>query len=220
MRLYQPDSYSSESGTRDVPLLLSERSRALVLAALENLDPRFRWETMSDAEWDEIEGILGEVYTEIMEDVMPDFTPVGIVSWLPSPNIPDKWLKVAGQTLLESDYPELYVALPDYQFVQVGTGLDIIILPDLGERFLYGTEIDSEIGDTGGATTHTLTIAEMPAHVHDLIKSNTSGTANQRSFTANPVSTGTGQTQSAGGDGAHNNMPPFIRGYWIIKAIP
>lgn len=71
----------------------------------------------------------------------------------------------------------------------------------------------STAGATGGAETHTLTTSEMPAHTHgvNLYGTGTGGT--------NP-STGPGglavigyPTTSTGGDGAHNNLQPYIVAY-------
>lgn len=159
--------------------------------------------------------------------------PIGLIAWYPSPQVPSKWLRCEGQTLLQSDYPELYAALPDFQFVQVGTGLDIIILPDLAARFLYGADIDTDIGVVGGEVNHQLTIAEMPQHAHTTpnhintipIGDNTGtasrvargGTTNATNINTN--SSGGGSTDAKGDNGSHNNMPPYIRGYWIIHAL-
>lgn len=63
---------------------------------------------------------------------------------------------------------------------------------------------------TGGESNHKLTIAEMPAHTHN---SNDAAQKNESSgATANAVwkNTTTTATSSTGGDGAHNNLPPYI----------
>lgn len=63
------------------------------------------------------------------------------------------------------------------------------------------------LGGTGGAQTHTLVIAEMPAHTHSI-----GSVVNNAAGGAQPVVTGlTGAASgSTGGDGAHSNTQPWI----------
>lgn len=78
------------------------------------------------------------------------------------------------------------------------------------------TEFDT-VEETGGTKTHTLTTAEMPAHVHG-------GTYTSIETGVTPGATaqaiiGTGaNTGSAGSGGAHNNLQPYITVY-IWKRI-
>jgi hypothetical protein len=75
------------------------------------------------------------------------------------------------------------------------------------------TEFDA-VEETGGAKTHTLTAAEMPAHVHDeyLNSATTGGLIGQgaRDTSTNTASLLDYDTGSAGGGGAHNNLQPYI----------
>jgi hypothetical protein len=62
---------------------------------------------------------------------------------------------------------------------------------------------------TGGAETHTLSTAEMPAHTHSgtsqLSSQRNDALANQGRFDSAGTATG-----STGGGGAHNNLQPYI----------
>lgn len=71
------------------------------------------------------------------------------------------------------------------------------------------------VKETGGAKTHTLTTAEMPAHTH-VITSQTATTGSATSYehgvldTSSADAEATEVTGSTGGGGAHNNLQPYL----------
>ena len=91
--------------------------------------------------------------------------------------------------------------------------------------FLFASDSNHDVGDTGGEETHTLTINEMPGHSHEYVKfcyrthvcfDATMGNYNCY-YPCNAISTNdpyrflyTYSTTSVGGGGSHNNMPPFL----------
>ena len=91
------------------------------------------------------------------------------------------------------------------------------------------------LGKTGGEESNTLTTAQMPAHSHPLNNRIYADMATKSGNTQNFISpgqsgtrwistslndgTGVPNTDSVGGGGAHNNMPPYVVLNFIIKAL-
>ena len=123
-----------------------------------------------------------------------------------------------------------------------GDGSSTFNIPDLRGRVIAGQDdmggvsanrltglsggVDGDIlGGSGGAETHTLSIAQMPAHTHGL--STATGNNNQTGVAGNApkgtdlgsptVGTYSGGAISTGGGGAHNNVQPTIILNYIIK---
>lgn len=121
--------------------------------------------------------------------------------------LPSFWLPLEGDTYDRDDYPELWLQL-DAQYKNSTT----FTLPDLSDLFvvLAGTGTYS-LGDTGGVNAHTLITSEMPSHTHtylppvvdiDLEAPGVPDIAAAR--LGAPTTTG-----ATGGDGAHENRPPY-----------
>lgn len=114
--------------------------------------------------------------------------------------------------------------------------------PDLRGKFVLGVGNSYSVGATGGEETHTLTTSEMPAHNHS--GSTNSAGAHTHTWsrgnnqlesygdyvrTVNSAKNGTVTVPSsgshshsislnaAGGDAAHNNMPPYYALCYIMK---
>lgn len=87
----------------------------------------------------------------------------------------------------------------------------------IGGRFLLGADSTYAAGSTGGESVHRLTASEMPRHSHTLDGHNVSA-GNTTAYMAVQAQakvgySGNAQTLHTGGDGPHNNMPPYLAVY-------
>ena len=101
---------------------------------------------------------------------------------------------------------------------------------------LDATDVDFDLAEeTGGAKTHTLTSAEMPAHTHTQdahshgLSRYPTTTGASSGFTADtsmsgtltavtqPADAATATNQNTGGGGAHNNVQPYIVVYMFKR---
>lgn len=147
--------------------------------------------------------------------------PTGCIMGWPSASPPAGWLLCNGQST--TGFPSLAAI--------VGA-----TVPDYTGRFLVGAGVTTPsntnraLNATGGADQVSLTVAQLASHDHG-IAHNHSFLVRSTSGTTGAVSMGAGVAQadqnvsaasnttsgSRGGDGAHENMPPFAALNWIIK---
>jgi microcystin-dependent protein len=141
-----------------------------------------------------------------------------LVAW-PTNTAPTGWLLCDGSAVSRTTYADLFTIVSTTY--GSGDGSTTFNVPNLKGRIPVGrdaaqAEFDT-LAETGGAKTHTLLISEMPAHAHKSLGA--PGTAGNNP-TLNGVNSGTTSAaagESIGGDGAHNNLQPYIVLNWIIK---
>ena len=84
----------------------------------------------------------------------------------------------------------------------------------IGGRFLLGADSTYAAGSTGGEASHKLTVDEMPRHNHTLDNYNTAAGNTTAYMTVQAQAkvgyNGNVQTLNTGGDGLHNNLPPYL----------
>lgn len=109
-----------------------------------------------------------------------------------------------------ADYPLLAANLPPTLL-----NGDFIVLPDLNGVFLRGGGV---VGEVGGESEHTLTLAEIPPHNHGE-HTHLSGQATGELPTPVPDLPIPQPFSDRGGGQPHNNLPPFftVRFYVVAK---
>lgn len=143
----------------------------------------------------------------------------GLIVASASATVPDGFLECDGTQYAAADYPALFAAIG---YTYGGSG-DYFNVPDFRSRAIVGAGQSSgnsnrALGDVGGAEAHTLTSGEMPSHYHTTTASVQlaqlgAGTAVLSSLPVPPYMM---NSNSKGGDGAHNNMQPYGVAKWLI----
>jgi microcystin-dependent protein len=162
--------------------------------------------------------------------------PTGTVAPYAGTAEPTGWLFCRGQEVLRSSYTTLDNLITTtygaYTNGSGGVGTSHFRLPDLRGRVVAGQDdmggtsanrltglsggVDGDVlGAAGGAETHVLTVAEMPAHTHTVPF--VVATDNASSGGTDRAQAGTTTSSSTGGGGAHNNVQPTIILNYIIK---
>ena len=153
----------------------------------------------------------------------PPAIPAGSVQAFAASSAPSGWLLCQGQAVSRTTYADLFGVIGTTY--GSGNGSTSFNLPDYRGRTLVGVDSSQSefatLGQTGGEKAHTLTVAEMPSHRHRITSNGTrnigaAGTAVGKEFLgSNTYEDYT--TDLNGGDGAHNNLQPYIAANYIIR---
>ena len=91
--------------------------------------------------------------------------------------------------------------------------------PDLRDRFVVGAGSSYSVGNTGGASSVTLTTAQMPSHSHSDVyyKANYGGSGLRPAQGGRGYQATTISPSSVGGGQSHENRPPYYALAYIMK---
>lgn len=140
---------------------------------------------------------------------------------------PSGWLLAYGQSLLRTDYPDLFTAIGTTYGSADGTHFNV---PDLRGRVPVGLDnmggSDANVltntynpnrntlGGAIGEEAHQLIVAELPAHHHPYAALTTPGAGDSGGAYDTPYTNNTGDT---GNDVPHQNVQPGRMFNWLIK---
>jgi microcystin-dependent protein len=211
----------------DAPLVclsFNNEWRKVVLAALSFLKDRGAWEGEDNSEIDRMLSNIETLESLIVEceDVPTEIYTVGEIIMLAHDEQPEGFVLCDGTEYAITDYQRLFAVIGD---VFGGNGTTTFAVPRLNRKVPIGWNIegmgaDLLIGDQIGEEEHTLTIAEMPSHTHQLFlgSSETDGSRPARGTTISAVEA---PVVATGGDDPHNNMQPALAlAFYIYVGIP
>ena len=175
----------------------------------------------------------------VARNILGVIDPAGTIKMFGGSTAPDGYLLCDGQAVSRTDYAELFAAIGTTY--GAGDGSTTFNVPDLQGRFPLGAGAGNgltarTVGQKDGEERHTLTVAEMPAHSHvpsasgeyfvtteDSSANNTrvayssSGNRWVDGLTSESHFHHRTSTNSIGGGGSHNNMPPYTVVSYIIS---
>lgn len=202
--------------------------KSAILGAIDQMTDQSNWIEMGDVA---VSFAVEESEKMIESYIFMNFNPfpVGLIIPFASATIPEGYLLCDGTTLDTADYPELFAVI-GYSFGGSGSAF---LVPDLIDRTIIGSSGTFALGDVGGTTDETLDVSQIPSHTHSdsghvhsipLVTSlpAQAGVGFAGDVTVPVVTSNTGisfaNNQNTGGDGAHNNMQPYMALSYVIYA--
>jgi len=198
----------------DQTIVLTPTELALCLFAMQTMVA----EGVDTDDIDDMQALIDYVLAVLMVGGLPVVQlPIGSISLIAKDTlIPSGWVECLGQTISRTVYAALFAAIGTAY--GVGDGVTTFNTPNLQNRIPMGRSAARPYSTQLGSDTHTLTLAETPAHTHTAVVHNNLGTSAAFARGNAASAGGTGTTASQGGGGSHNNIQPSLVLCYMIYA--
>lgn len=166
----------------------------------------------------------GSISDTAITEITTSIAPVGSFMFAATTNVGSGWLFCNGGAVSRTTYASLFAAIGTRY--GIGDGTTTFNLPDGRGRSLMGsgqgTGLTNRDIDAAyyGTETVTLSVAEMPAHTHDIQSFSSGATGGDGADVLNEPDPGTEHTHttgSTGGGAAHANVHPVLIAHLFIK---
>lgn len=163
--------------------------------------------------------IIRAIMSYLPDGYSNDAIPVGTIMTYGGGTPPSGWLLCDGSAVSRTTY--------DFLFGVIGTaygtgdGSTTFNLPNFSGRVPVGVSGEYALASSGGESSHTLTVAEIPSHSHmQYVGANTGTWGVRKDYVADASCAAyqQGLTSAVGGGSSHNNMQPYLVVNYIIKA--
>jgi len=223
-----PDTIPSDTVCRALKIPNDPAIIAAVTGAIEELTFVWNWEKYGAVTPQQIADGLIDMFDQFCFAQGTCRVIGEIITYAGSTSPDASWLACDGTSYLRADYPDLFAVIGTVYGSLDATHFNV---PNLSGHVGIGVSGSHALGTSGGAETVTLTTAEMPSHGHtDTGHLHTVGNQGVFLQLAPPVGafpstiptpglTGLSNANitNTGGDGAHNNMQPFLTlNYFIV----
>ncbi len=134
------------------PMFTSSIASGIIQEDIESWDAKSEF----DGEFSSLTGVPNSI-----------FMPAGVINIFAGSVAPDGYLICDGSEVSRTEYADLFAIIGTAY--GEGDGSTTFNLPDLQSRIPVGISPEpefDELGKTGGAKVHALTVSEMPAHIH------------------------------------------------------
>jgi len=143
------------------------------------------------------------------------YTPVGSILTYAGTTAPSGWLFCDGSEVSKTTYPRLFSTISNLYGTAANSAN--FVLPNLADRIPVGKANTSSVGNTGGSSSVTLSVTQLPSHTHTGTSASSGSHAHTGTVDASGVHTHTGTTDSNGEHSHSIYDPGHTHTQWTIN---